>query len=419
SSKLEQICRWLQYPDCSVKMNRLLDDRAQSTGSWFLDCWSFTAFKEGTERAVLLRGKAGCGKSTVMSYAARNLRLLGAYPETESAAITVVHLFDVTDQSHGRDLRALISSLLCQLALVREGAQATLYDSFKSHMHGQQQPSQEDLRQLLHHILSKITGRIFVVVDALDEADDTHEKLLPFLEEQVSQHPMLSLLVSSRREVPFFDRLAKLCPVHTVMHEKRVSGDIDKMLGHHFRPGGMLAGVTNGEKVQERLRDGADGNFHWAVLQMRRIAKVASLSDTVLERLTGIPSTIGQLYNDCLEAIEPEDRAKVHHLLVWLVFSGKPLSVPDFTRLLSIVYPDDQPPFASQSNPGSVYHVLGLVGSTFVTVTARPGGTDGGVVQLGHASVKDYLIGLRGSAFSMDWEIAANLFARTAIACLA
>lgn len=60
----------------------LLDERAEGTGSWFLDGDVFTAFREGKIKSVLLNGKgevwfcnpcissdcmpAGCGKSTML-----------------------------------------------------------------------------------------------------------------------------------------------------------------------------------------------------------------------------------------------------------------------------------------------------------------------------------------------------------------
>ncbi|TRM57320.1 hypothetical protein BD626DRAFT_412282 [Schizophyllum amplum] len=57
TANLEEIFAWLQYPDSSLKMNNLLDDRARSTGSWFLDGEEFAAFKRGTTKTLWLHGK--------------------------------------------------------------------------------------------------------------------------------------------------------------------------------------------------------------------------------------------------------------------------------------------------------------------------------------------------------------------------
>ena len=56
-AEYEQIKAWLNYVDPSYRLRKLLDDRAEGTGSWFLDGDVFTALKEGKNKAVLLSGK--------------------------------------------------------------------------------------------------------------------------------------------------------------------------------------------------------------------------------------------------------------------------------------------------------------------------------------------------------------------------
>ncbi|TRM67283.1 hypothetical protein BD626DRAFT_396123 [Schizophyllum amplum] len=54
---IDKIYEWLEYPDSSVKMNTLLEDRASSTGSWFLDGEAYTAFKGRAKRSIWLHGQ--------------------------------------------------------------------------------------------------------------------------------------------------------------------------------------------------------------------------------------------------------------------------------------------------------------------------------------------------------------------------
>ncbi|TRM57302.1 hypothetical protein BD626DRAFT_439673 [Schizophyllum amplum] len=74
TAEIDKIFAWLHCPDSSVKMNSLLDDRAMSTGSWFLDGEEFTSFKKGAITVLWLHGKAGCGKSTMIAAAIRDLQ---------------------------------------------------------------------------------------------------------------------------------------------------------------------------------------------------------------------------------------------------------------------------------------------------------------------------------------------------------
>ena len=72
--EFDKVAQWLKYPDPSFKLSRLLDDRAEGTGSWFLDGDEFTDFRQGKTKSVLLIGK---GESSIFlahvisSYASR------------------------------------------------------------------------------------------------------------------------------------------------------------------------------------------------------------------------------------------------------------------------------------------------------------------------------------------------------------
>ena len=56
-AEYEQIKAWLNYVDPSYRLRKLLDDRAEGTGTWFLDGDVFASLKEGKTKAVLLSGK--------------------------------------------------------------------------------------------------------------------------------------------------------------------------------------------------------------------------------------------------------------------------------------------------------------------------------------------------------------------------
>lgn len=111
-----------------------------------------------------------------------------------------------------------------------------------------------------------------------------------------------------------------------------------------------------------------------------------------------------------MDAIDPEDRADVRRLLLWLLYTIKPLSRSDFAQLLSFDYSGDMPIFEPDLSPISDDSVLALVGSTFVSV-------QDGKVRLAHASVRDYLLGLApDSDFCVDRPLAYALMARTSLA---
>ena len=86
----------------------------------------------------------------------------------DAEAIVLRHLFDVTNGSQSRDIRALLSSLLCQLAHARDDCRTVLVGSRAEHKHGHEQPSIESMRYHLDILLDNSDSRIFIVVDALE-----------------------------------------------------------------------------------------------------------------------------------------------------------------------------------------------------------------------------------------------------------
>ncbi|KAL1742741.1 hypothetical protein HDZ31DRAFT_65691 [Schizophyllum fasciatum] len=106
----DDIAKWLAAtPTSEQKLDKLLGDRAPETCTWFLRGESFDKFKNESLKALLIYGKAGCGKSTLIASAIQDLRT------TQRGTVVLSYLFDTTDKSRSQDLRCVIASLLYAL----------------------------------------------------------------------------------------------------------------------------------------------------------------------------------------------------------------------------------------------------------------------------------------------------------------
>ncbi|TRM67243.1 hypothetical protein BD626DRAFT_396430, partial [Schizophyllum amplum] len=407
---MEKIYEWLEYPDSSVKMNTLLEERAASTGSWFLDGEEYSAFKLGKTKSIWLHGKAGSGKSTMIAAAIKDIEANLA--SSSAAGLTVTHLFDTTNGRKNRTLRDLVSSLLCQLALKREECATELLKLRQASSMGRSQLSLEVMQRQLDSLIQTMPMRVFIVVDALDEADD--DNIIPFLE-HLRAHANVSLLFSSRHEVLFRAQLEKISDSQIPMEEILVAEDITTALEQLLCSGGALDTKTDQntkDRIREVIRATADGNFRWAALQLRELGAVAGIPRKVLQRLETIPKTLAEDYERRLQSIDSADREDVLCLLTWSLFSYLPLSTVDFAQLLSFDYSEGMPVFNASMQPSSVLDVLSLVGSTFLCERD-------GHVRISHASVKDYLLTLPlESPFHIDSHGAYSLMARMGLAYL-
>ncbi|KAL1703120.1 hypothetical protein EV121DRAFT_208616, partial [Schizophyllum commune] len=411
STGMTDICSWLQYQDCSPRLNDLLHHRVPSTGAWFLDGEDFAAFKSGSKRALWLQGKAGSGKSTLIAGAIQDLR---AYSFSQDPQPLVLHyFFDATNGSHYRNLRALFASLLCQLAQFSNESLSVLSETREDHMSGNSQPSLDTLQNQLSGLLDNLPGPVFIVVDALDEADDPD--VIKVLED-LRARPDVRLLLSSRGGVRFYDRLDDLCDRTIIIWDGLVKDDIGAVIQGAFNQGGPLVRMATNDinLTREALETGADGSFRWTLLQIQALSSISGIPRKVRQKLKTLPKTLSEAYEQCLQVIQPEDRADVRILLTWLLMSYEPLSTQEFALLLSFDYSERIPVFDASLKP-SPMDMVALMGSNFISVD------DGFMpeVRFSHASVRDFLLALPPtSEFHIDAGPAYALMARTGIAYL-
>ncbi|TRM60938.1 hypothetical protein BD626DRAFT_632101 [Schizophyllum amplum] len=394
SGDVDKICRWLRYPDCSVKLNSVMFSRVPGTGSWFLDGNTFGSFISGDVRVLWLHGQAGSGKSTLMAAIIRELQAHCA--SSSGSCITLTHLFDLTNGAQSQDMRALLSSLLCQLAYHRDDARKELLEVRNQQMDGHTQPS---LEKMQHHLwrLIRRSARLFVVLDALDEANI--EDLIPFLR-ALRAYSNIALLVSSRTEVHLRMELVRLSDAEVHMSTELITRDIETFLHCAVGSAGVLAHMSAdyAELVQQKLCDGAAGNFRWASLQVRELAPVAGLPAFICGALENLSQTLGDFYDQALSRIPKARCEVVLRLLAWLVFAHWPLSKAEFSELLAFSHPKSQtmPVYNPKLRARSTDDIMCVISSTFVSY-------DGDCVRLAHASVRDHLLKLpTTSPFHID-----------------
>ncbi|KAL1684939.1 hypothetical protein GGG16DRAFT_106676 [Schizophyllum commune] len=306
-AEFDKVAQWLKYPDPSFKLTRLLDDRAEGTGSWFLDGDVFTDFRQGKTKSVLLSGKAGSGKSTMIAAAAQALQAYCASFAPES--LVLIHLFDATNGASAQELHSLLSALLYQLALKSPTCASTISESRKKAAESGY-TTKADKERLLMGLLRSLSQRIFIVIDALDEANEAD--VLPFLE-RLRDIPTVSLL-SSRRTATN----AGTFDIVISIDDNDTDSDIGTLLDIAMSAGGALEKIKDREGVRQTLLAGAEGNFRWTMLVIQELRSIAGMPGKVRQRLKSLPESLEALYKACLDSIAPADREDVRRLLLWL-----------------------------------------------------------------------------------------------------
>ncbi|KAL1731685.1 hypothetical protein EV714DRAFT_271484 [Schizophyllum commune] len=381
---LGAILQWLEYPDCSAKINTLLYDRTKGTGSWFLDSQEFASFKSGELRVLWLQGSVGCGKSTIMASAMRDLQVNGAI--SQPRPLTIAHFFDATNGPRHRNLVGLISSLLCQLCHLRNLYLIELGALRAFYMSGGSQPSLDRLQGELMRVLEDSPTRVFIVLDALDEATD--EDIVHFLKDLCLRRSV-SLLISSRSETYFRKDLERLSPTQLLVTKSRVARDIAIHLDNVLAGHGALANVKghNVNLVRKTLRNGAGGNFRWTVLQIKELAVVAGLPNQLRRRIKNMPKTISDTYRRVLKDSHEQYGDDIIRVLAWVTFARGMLTKEECAELLAFDFPNpnERPIFDILLRPSSTDEIFRILSSAFISYHDD-------FVRIAHASVKEFLL---------------------------
>ncbi|KAL1703965.1 hypothetical protein EV121DRAFT_206834, partial [Schizophyllum commune] len=250
-AELDKVAQWLSYPDSSPKLSRLLDDRAEGTGSWFLDGDVFTAFREGNSstKFVLLSGKVGSGRSTLIAAATQALQAYCAAFAPDS--LVLVHLFDTTNGSIARDMHSLFAALLYQIALKSPRLARTIIEYRKKAIKNGF-TTKTDKEYLLMNMLRAASPRIFIVIDALDESDEAD--ILHFLG-RLKEISAVSLLASRRTSSNTSSTFEKVISITT----NETDNDIGTALDAAMSPGGVLQDIGDRGSVRQALLAGAEG----------------------------------------------------------------------------------------------------------------------------------------------------------------
>jgi NACHT domain len=188
------IHQWLQPSDPSTNYNKAKGKRQEGTGSWFLENRQFKEWKSGVRRYLWLQGIPGCGKTVLCSTIIEHLR----QNQEDCSPVVLDFFFDFNDTDK-QSQDKLVRSLVTQLYSRCENSREELNKLYSSHEDGRRQPLLGSLLETFQH-MTKYTGKIQIVIDALDECK-TRDQLLPWMRELSSSgNERIYLIVASRVE---------------------------------------------------------------------------------------------------------------------------------------------------------------------------------------------------------------------------
>lgn len=188
-ARYHHIYDWLSPPDHTTNQHSALSKRHDGTGQWFVKGEVFTAFKEGKVPFLWLSGIPGCGKTILSSSIIEDLQ----HSSLVASAVLLYFYFDFS-AVRKQALDDALRSLLWQLT---ERGESSFREVEKLYKGSQNQPSTQSVTRVLESVL-QATGRVIIVLDALDECT-TRRDLLQWLAETAAKDS-IQIIATSRKE---------------------------------------------------------------------------------------------------------------------------------------------------------------------------------------------------------------------------
>ncbi|KAK3689216.1 hypothetical protein B0T22DRAFT_367154, partial [Podospora appendiculata] len=265
---------------------------------------SFPNWLQSDGKLYWVSGKAGAGKSTLMSFLIHNTRTHGSLQRWRSSTRIIAHFLWSSGRPLQKSTKGILCSLLHQLlSCDEEGLDSTLQKFPASHAKDDDTDwSEAELEAALVHAISTVSHATCVFIDGLDEIipSDGPFKIIELVSRLQDAHN-IKLCISSRPEPAFetqFSQLPKLrlqdltkpeirCYVTATM--KSYSASTQKEL------------CPGCERFIDVLCWKADGVFLWVRLVLNSMRKGLTNGDSLdllQRRLDKLPGDIYELFKD-------------------------------------------------------------------------------------------------------------------------
>ncbi|KAI8623610.1 ankyrin repeat-containing domain protein [Xylariaceae sp. FL1651] len=411
--KREAVLRWFKTSDPEQNHIASRESHEPGTGHWIFETEGFKQWVNTSGGLLWLHGIPGAGKTILCSTVIDHLQKLSgsASPNNDDKYGRVLFYYFTFSDDSKQSLANFLKFAIYQLISINKGlseAAAVLHDSKN---HGLNEPSVNELINTLRAEASSRVGKVYLVVDALDECPKKerrafYEKALkPILSANIS------LMISSRKEPDIEQTLRGISSCEIRIENDDINADVRAHVESVISQDRMLQAMK--PSIQKEIIDGivsgARGMFRWAVCQLE-VMRGCLTPAMVREKLKTMPRDLDQTYDRILGDIPTFHRPFVQSALHWLVFSARPLLLEELAEA-SVICPDAEfdPESPRLLSPTLILDLCGvLVRLSTINSQAewldtkkmiesrrtRPYSTAHNVVviSLSHYSVKEYLI---------------------------
>ncbi|CAO1602024.1 hypothetical protein XANCAGTX0491_005660 [Xanthoria calcicola] len=405
-----RMLQWLSNDDPSVSHNRAIQKKREGTGLWYLESTAFSRWRTSPQSLAWLHGIPGCGKTVLCSTIIESLQEI---LQANGSSTVAYWYFDFNDSS-SLSVCNMLRSLIKQLCVSETLIPPTVQEMCSRYRASGHQPTSKVLLATLHSAIDSIRKNTFLILDALDEyPENGRQELLNAIKTlRDSEHNDIHILVTSRAEYDIEHTLDTEATQKFSIRGPSVDSDISRHVRASLADDARLCRLSPSikETIETQLVSSARGMFRWVVCQLDTLRACNKVS-AIKKALEHLPPTLDETYKRILTSIEPNDTTEAYHILQWLAFAQRPLTLEEIAE--AAVTPGDGSPIDPEDRLFDPFEVMrickSLVSLSDDTLTICGKVTSGRFVRFAHFSVKEYLLSSRAlegnaKAFHIDPE---------------
>jgi Cdc6-like AAA superfamily ATPase len=174
----QTVLDWITLIDYAPQLNDFITRRQAGTGQWLLDSTEYQTWVETNKQTLFCPGIPGAGKTILTSIVVEELTT--RFQNNKS--IGIAYLYCNFRRQHEQKVEDLLASLLKQLTQGQSSLPDTIISLYDSHQDKRTRLSFDELSKALQSVIT-MYSRAFIVIDALDECQVSHNCRKTFLSE--------------------------------------------------------------------------------------------------------------------------------------------------------------------------------------------------------------------------------------------
>ncbi|KAF4822652.1 Vegetative incompatibility protein HET-E-1 [Colletotrichum siamense] len=330
--KRREVLDWISDFDHEKRHLEVKHPRVDNTGSWVLENTCFKKWRDVASSANVLwcHGLPGSGKTVLASVIIDHLRLL---PTSEAS---ISHFYLKYSDEGSQILPIILASLLKQVLSGLAEIPKVVMQAFESNRNGSRTIGTADAMRML---LDVSTGRRlrYVVLDALDECEQSQRRRLLHAIEELAQCDIIKILVTSRSHLPDIeDFLACHTQIPIQAHDGDLTVYMQRLISDEDQYGIIDEEFAN--HIMKQMTSRANGTFLPVVLQLETVLRKTTRGH-MEDALSSTSDDLAIVFEDTMARIDrlPEDhRLLAKRVLSWFVYAKAGLTSEELGDALSV-----------------------------------------------------------------------------------